>query len=290
MEDCQCLGSRRSALLLTLTASTAVIFLAFAFNHRSTIPISIYTPSGSAANVDSLRLTADSVLVAPPLPVTRPFRGLPSNFNLTSDRSFLLGEAYHDPAKMKRKKRGPVEEELAMARAAIKRDVSQGNASSFSLPGVDGEDVPLSATIYQNPAAFFRSYKEMEKRFKVYVYEEGDPPLVHEGPCKNIYTTEGRFIEEMEIIRPGRPGAGGRIRTWNPARAHAFFLPFSVTNMVHFIPRPSPYDHTPFKRFVADYIGVIASKYPFWNRSAGADHFMLSCHDWVRINQIYAIT
>ncbi|RWW41754.1 hypothetical protein BHE74_00052743 [Ensete ventricosum] len=124
-----------------------------------------------------------------------------------------------------------------------------------------------------------RSYMEMERRFRVYVYEEGEPPLVHEGPCKNIYTTEGRFIEEMEITRPDS-GGRRRLRTWDPARAHAFFLPFSVTNMVHFIHRPSPYDHTTLKRFVADYVDVIASKHPFWNRSAGTDHFMLSCHDW----------
>ncbi|XP_072971434.1 probable glycosyltransferase At5g25310 [Typha angustifolia] len=116
----------------------------------------------------------------------------------------------------------------------------------------------------------------MEKRFKVYVYEEGEPPLVHGGPCKNIYTTEGRFIEELELMRPGRGG----VRTWDPDRAHAFFLPFSVTEMVHFIYKPLSYDKQPLKLFVADYVNVVASKHPFWNRSGGADHFMLSCHDW----------
>lgn len=120
----------------------------------------------------------------------------------------------------------------------------------------------------------------MENRFKVFVYEEGEPPLVHHGPCKNIYTTEGRFIETLESMT--QQSATG-VQTWDPRRAHAFFLPFSVTEMVQFIYRPLSYDHRPLQRFVADYVDVVASKHPFWNRTGGADHFMLSCHDWVRI-------
>ncbi|KAF2289805.1 hypothetical protein GH714_038707 [Hevea brasiliensis] len=34
------------------------------------------------------------------------------------------------------------------------------------------------------------------------------------------------------------------------------------------------------RRTVRDYVSLIAGKYPFWNRSVGADHFMLACHDW----------
>lgn len=127
---------------------------------------------------------------------------------------------------------------------------------------------------------WYRSYAEMENRFKVFVYEEGEPPLAHHGPCKNIYTTEGRFIETLESMT--QQSATG-VRTWDPRRAHAFFLPFSVTEMVQFIYLPLSYDHRPLQRFVADYVDVVASKHPFWNRTGGADHFMLSCHDWVRI-------
>ena len=118
----------------------------------------------------------------------------------------------------------------------------------------------------------------MERRFKVYVYEEGEPPIVHSGPCKNIYTIEGRFIEQLELMSPAEAG----VRTWVPERAHAFFLPFSVVQMVQFAYRPKSYDKKPILSLVADYIRVVASRHPFWNRSAGADHFMLACHDWVR--------
>ncbi|KAI3442170.1 Exostosin domain-containing protein [Psidium guajava] len=115
---------------------------------------------------------------------------------------------------------------------------------------------------------------EMERRFKVYVYSEGEPPIVHDGPCKDIYTMEGRFIHEMEH------GPSARFRTRDATRAHAFFMPFSVTRMVTYLYQPSTYDVTPLQRFVADYVGAVSAKYPFWNRTHGADHFMVACHDW----------
>jgi len=118
-----------------------------------------------------------------------------------------------------------------------------------------------------------RSYLEMEKLFKVYVYEEGEPPVFHDGPCRSIYSTEGRFIYSMEME--------SRLRTRDPDLAHAFFLPFSVVKMVKMIYEPNSHDMGPLKRTISDYIGVLSTKYPYWNRSLGADHFMLSCHDWV---------
>lgn len=173
-----------------------------------------------------------------------------------------------------------VEQELEAARAAIRRAARRrhGDGSNVSSAAPewftrDDVDYALLARVYRNPAAFYRSYVEMERRFKVYVYAEGEPPILHAGPCKDIYTIEGRFIEQLELITGG-------VRTWEPARAHAFFLPFSVAKMVKFAYRPKSNDKTPLLSIVADYVSVVASRHPFWNRSAGADHFMLSCHDW----------
>lgn len=115
----------------------------------------------------------------------------------------------------------------------------------------------------------------MERRLKVYVYQEGELPIVHDGPCKDIYTTEGRFIQEME------QGKQSKFRTRDPNLAHLFFMPFSVTWMVKYLYAPHSYNLTPLRDFVSDYIRVISTKHPFWNKTLGADHFMLSCHDWV---------
>lgn len=117
----------------------------------------------------------------------------------------------------------------------------------------------------------------MEKRLKVFVYEEGEVPIMHDGPCKDIYTIEGRFIHEIEH-------GGGKFRTRDPERAHVYFMPFSVTWMVKYLYKPLTYNLTPLRQFVSDYVSVISIKYPFWNTTQGADHFMLACHDWVSLS------
>lgn len=138
-------------------------------------------------------------------------------------------------------------------------------------PLIDKDYMPVGP-VYRNAYAFHRSYLEMEKLFKVYVYEEGEPPVFHDGPCRSIYSTEGRFIYAMEMEN--------RMRTRDPGLAHVFFLPFSVVKMVKMIYEPDSHDMDPLRRTISDYIGVLSNKYPYWNRSLGADHFMLSCHDW----------
>ncbi|KAF3447094.1 hypothetical protein FNV43_RR12274 [Rhamnella rubrinervis] len=170
-----------------------------------------------------------------------------------------------------------VERELAVARASIRRAVSStiGNfRSSTTVHDIveDDEYVP-NGVVYRNPGAFYRSYMEMERRFKVYVYSEGDPPMTHHGPCKDIYSIEGRFIHEIEH-------GVGRFRTRDAQRAHVYFMPFSVTMMVKYLYKPLSYNLTPLRHFVSDYVRVVSMKYPFWNRTHGADHFMLTCHDW----------
>ncbi|GAB4856521.1 hypothetical protein Ancab_014438 [Ancistrocladus abbreviatus] len=153
---------------------------------------------------------------------------------------------------------------LQRARAAIK-EAQQQNQSH------DPDYVPVGPT-YWNAKAFHRSYLEMERQFKVFVYEHGEPPLFHNGPCKSIYSTEGNFIHQIEV--------NNQFRTRNPKKAHVFFLPFSVVMLVRFVYVRDSHDFTPIRQTVTDYIRTISQKYPYWNRSLAADHFMLSCHDW----------
>ncbi|XP_016649581.1 PREDICTED: probable glycosyltransferase At5g20260 isoform X2 [Prunus mume] len=114
----------------------------------------------------------------------------------------------------------------------------------------------------------------MVKRFKIWAYREGEVPMVHNGPTTYIYSIEGQFIFEME-------SGPSPFMAQHPDEAHAFFLPLSVSKITDFLIRPH---HETFfhrlDRVFTDYIYVISDKYRYWNRSAGADHFFVSCHDW----------
>ncbi|CAL0307103.1 unnamed protein product [Lupinus luteus] len=167
-----------------------------------------------------------------------------------------------------------VEEGLAEARASIREAIRSRNYTSekqeYFIP---------KGSIYRKPHAFHQSHIEMVKRLKVWVYEEGDEPIVHDGPMNNIYAIEGQFIDEMENNRLNNP-----FKARHPDEAHVFYLPISVANVVRYVYQPimskKDYYRDRLQCLVEDYIRVIAHKYPHWNRTNGADHFLLSCHDW----------
>ncbi|PON95160.1 Exostosin-like [Trema orientale] len=163
-----------------------------------------------------------------------------------------------------------MEANLARVRSSIRAAAAQ--VQNLTSIHEDPDYVPRGP-IYRNANAFHRSYLEMEKHFKIYIYEEGEPPIFHNGPCKSIYSTEGRFIHEME--------KENMYRTRDPNEALVFFLPFSVVMMVQYLYVPDSHSMDSIGRAVSDYVRVVSNRHPFWNRSLGADHFMLSCHDWV---------
>ncbi|GKB20867.1 exostosin-like protein [Tanacetum coccineum] len=164
-----------------------------------------------------------------------------------------------------------IEDQLANARGKIHKAIVK---KSFASGSENGSFISERA-LYKNPSAFLQSYNEMMKTFKIWIYKEGDIPLLHDGPMKCIYSIEGDFIEEMER-------KGHAVVAKHPDEAHAFFIPISVTRIVQYLYTPA--EMIGFQRrmqlILEDYIGVIAERYPYWNRSNGADHFYVACHDW----------
>ncbi|QCE05882.1 glucuronyl/N-acetylglucosaminyl transferase EXT2 [Vigna unguiculata] len=156
---------------------------------------------------------------------------------------------------------------LAQARAAI-REVRNEN-----YPTLDSDYVPMGP-VYLNPKTFHRSYLEMEKQFKVFVYGEGEPQIFRNPPCKRVYSMEGNFMHSIAM--------NDHFRTKDPEKAHVFFLPFSVITNLRYGYEKVSQDSSAQRNTVTDYVSVIAARYPYWNRSLGADHFTLSCHDMCR--------
>ncbi|XP_059298194.1 probable glycosyltransferase At5g03795 [Lycium ferocissimum] len=156
---------------------------------------------------------------------------------------------------------------LAKSRAAI---LLRENKSWNNNQTEEDEYIP-QGPMYLNATAFHRSYLEMEKKFKIYVYNEGEPPVFHFGPCKHTYAIEGYFIQAMEV---------SKFRTEDPNKAHVYFLPLSVTMLTQFVYVVDSHEWGLMKNTAMDYVNIISQKYPYWNRSLGADHFMLACHDW----------
>ncbi|KAG6387050.1 hypothetical protein SASPL_152232 [Salvia splendens] len=163
-----------------------------------------------------------------------------------------------------------IEADLATARALIKDAIFK---SRDSPPLAQDADYFPRGQIYRNSYVFQRSYMLMEKMMKIYVYEEGEPPLFHYGPTKNIYSTEGIFVGLIESNT-------SQFKTHDPNQAHLYFLPFSVVMILQHLFDPAERDKAVLGRVIGDYIATVSAKYPYWNRSLGADHFMLSCHDW----------
>ncbi|CAK8563463.1 unnamed protein product [Lathyrus sativus] len=164
-----------------------------------------------------------------------------------------------------------IEEELGEARVAIRRAIKRRN---FTINPSEKEDFIPRGCVYRNAYAFHQSHMEMLKRFKVWTYKEGEPPLFHSGPMVSIYSIEGHFMVEID-------NSSSPFSARNPDEAHAFMLPLSVANMVEYLYNPlTTYSRDQIMRVTIDYTNIIAQRYPYWNRSNGADHLLVSCHDW----------
>nr|CAD1831765.1 unnamed protein product [Ananas comosus var. bracteatus] len=74
------------------------------------------------------------------------------------------------------------------------------------------------------PEVFRMNYAEMERRFRVYVYPDGDPGTYYQTPRKltGKYASEGYFFQNIRE---------GRFRTEDPDEADLFFVPISCHKM-----------------------------------------------------------
>ncbi|GAV86365.1 Exostosin domain-containing protein [Cephalotus follicularis] len=150
--------------------------------------------------------------------------------------------------------------ELLLARQKIENAPSVRNR-----PG-------LYASVFRNVSMFIRSYELMGRMLKVYIYREGEKPIFHQQKMRGIYASEGWFMKLMEGNR--------KFVVRDPKKAHLFYLPFSTTMLRTALFQPKFHSHKNLEKFLRNYVELIAGKYRFWNRTGGADHFLVACHDW----------
>jgi hypothetical protein len=113
----------------------------------------------------------------------------------------------------------------------------------------------------------------MERFLKVFIYHDGAKPIFHSPELKGIYASEGWFMKLME------GNQNFVVRDLNIA--HLFYLPYSSRQLEHNLYVPGSNTIEPLSIFLKNYIDTISAKYPYWNRTKGADHFFVACHDWV---------
>ncbi|KAK8545524.1 hypothetical protein V6N13_066803 [Hibiscus sabdariffa] len=142
--------------------------------------------------------------------------------------------------------------------------------SSRSHFGPKGSSVS-NIGVFHDGDIFLDDYREMNRSFKIYVY-----PHRRNDPFANVFLPVdfepgGNYASESYFKKALMKS---HFVTKDPRKADLFFLPFSIARLRH--------DHRVgtggIPSFIRGYISNISRKYPYWNRTGGADHFYVACH------------
>lgn len=137
---------------------------------------------------------------------------------------------------------------------------------------VSVNDQELYAPLFRNVSMFKRSYELMDRTLKVYIYRDGKKPIFHQPILKGLYASEGWFMKLME--------GNKHFVVKDPRKAHLFYMPFSSRMLEYALYVRNSHNRTNLRQYLKEYAESIAAKYRYWNRTGGADHFLVACHDW----------
>ncbi|CAI9267880.1 unnamed protein product [Lactuca saligna] len=173
-------------------------------------------------------------------------------------------------------------EELKKSRSSLYSVTSQVSSlvdqqlleakSQIENAAFTSNDSGLYAPIYRNISMFKRSYEIMNRMLKVYIYKDGEKPIFHDWILEGIYSSEGWFLKLMEENK--------QFVTEDPNEAHLFYIPFSSRLLELTLYVPHSHSRENLIQFMKNHTEMLISKYPFWNRRNGSDHFLTGCHDW----------
>ncbi|EPS60928.1 exostosin-like protein, partial [Genlisea aurea] len=129
--------------------------------------------------------------------------------------------------------------------------------------------------VFHDRNVFLEDYREMKRTLKIYAYphKKADPfaavLLPEESTPTGNYASESYFKKCL---------FNSRFLTEDPSEADLFYLPFSIAGLRN----DRRIGVGGIKSFVKRYVDDVARRYPFWNRSGGADHFYVACHSVAR--------
>ncbi|XP_038709461.1 probable glycosyltransferase At5g03795 [Tripterygium wilfordii] len=125
------------------------------------------------------------------------------------------------------------------------------------------QDSGIFEEVFQYPDVFLRNYALMEKGFKIFMYPitADDFLFYNETYIPGDHTTE--LIFYYSFI------SSERFHTNDGTKAHMFFIPINWSQ----IRKTGNYS------YAENYVRRIINKYPYWNRSEGVDHFLVTSCD-----------
>ncbi|CAK7355286.1 unnamed protein product [Dovyalis caffra] len=129
------------------------------------------------------------------------------------------------------------------------------------------QDSDFSAEVFHSPETFKKDYMDMESKFKIFMYPQTDNDIVCDKQRRlyGKHASEGYFFQNLDQ---------SQFLTTDPEKAHLFLVPVHC-HKLHAERRSSEETAVAVQNFVNSLI----SKYPYWNRTLGADHFFVICHD-----------
>ncbi|XP_065851457.1 probable glycosyltransferase At3g07620 [Euphorbia lathyris] len=130
----------------------------------------------------------------------------------------------------------------------------------------------LHGSAFRNLSRFKRSYELMERVLRIYIYKEGEKPIFHQSKMRGIYASEGWFMKLLE--------GNKKFVVKDPRKAHLFYLPFSPQMLRTVLFGQKIHSQKDLESYLKNYVDLVSQKYSFWNRTGGADHFLVGCHDW----------
>ncbi|XP_039028024.1 probable glycosyltransferase At5g03795 [Hibiscus syriacus] len=146
-------------------------------------------------------------------------------------------------------------------------DGTVNRVSSISHFGPKG----INIDVFHDGDIFLEDYREMKRSFKIYVYPHSRKDSFAHVFLPVDFEPEGNYASESYFKKALMKS---HFVTKDPRKADLFFLPFSIARLRH----DRRVGTGGIQNFIRDYISNISRKYPYWNRTGGADHFYVACH------------